>query len=373
MASAFHSETGLAFGGHVEFCVGFLAGSCIDILSADGTSGNTQSNSFRSSSYKEDSNAAMVMFTFDYETSSTPEHAGDDSIMFLIPALNVVYSKSLYVTFDAKICKAVGKEDITWSLNSPRNFHVCILPSTISSCLIYVVFISIVQEFAWKSMNDIQNVIIPTLKEIHDEQQSLLPQLGLHAAAAVKERISKLTTTISGWNSVVSRIRALHSQADLGKIPSTAASLIAVGNFATNDISMVPPELMSNLKTASGAAVLNKIGAKSISAFSFTGGGASLSFEEMQMSDSKSTSGFTSSSETDTGSAYSFKIKVVVIGFNANFDSSSGKTMVQSGAKSSEVTSRSTRTFTLSDPDAGDSFDVQVCGGNTLFRFTDIN
>jgi hypothetical protein len=51
-------------------------------------------------------------------------HTGLDSSMFLVPSLNIVFSKSLDVRYSSTTCMASGTEVTSWSLDSPSNFKV---------------------------------------------------------------------------------------------------------------------------------------------------------------------------------------------------------------------------------------------------------
>ena len=58
-----------------------------------------------------------VQLQYTYATSATPNiQQTDDQTAYLVPALNVVFSLSLDVSFDRALCKAVGRQFTTWSV-----------------------------------------------------------------------------------------------------------------------------------------------------------------------------------------------------------------------------------------------------------------
>jgi hypothetical protein len=71
--------------------------------------------------------AASASFAFSYATSGEPDLAGSDSTMFLVPSLNIVFSKSLMVEYSPMTCIATGTEVTSWSLTGNNNFKVCSL------------------------------------------------------------------------------------------------------------------------------------------------------------------------------------------------------------------------------------------------------
>jgi hypothetical protein len=87
-----------------------------------GEAGRTDSFSVTRS----DEYSATASFTFSYATSGDPDLAGHDSTMFLVPALNIVFSKSLKVEYSPMSCIATGSEVSSWSLTSSNNFKVCL-------------------------------------------------------------------------------------------------------------------------------------------------------------------------------------------------------------------------------------------------------
>ena len=235
-------------------------------------------------------NTASISFQFSYKTSADSQPTSDDATMFLTPALNIVFSQSLNVVFDPTLCLATGNEVTTWSLgNGDGNFDV----------------------FVWKSAWDIQNVIIPSIQDLIDEQQAL----ARHATSATDYldasiKISTLSTAKQGWQSQLDRIADLNVMADAGSLQSTAASIVksfSVGSAVVQNLinvdrtaGLVAPNLLEPvdgstvfLKNTDGsvAALSDVTAVESISAFSFSGGGASITFADTQSTASSSGGG----------------------------------------------------------------------------------
>ena len=70
--------------------------------------------------FKSDSeDAAVLTLQYSYETSGEVVNGNNDQgayaqTEYLVPALNIVYSVSLRVVFDEKLCQATGAPVYTW-------------------------------------------------------------------------------------------------------------------------------------------------------------------------------------------------------------------------------------------------------------------
>ena len=72
-------------------------------------------------------NAATVVFQYSYASENQLTGTSAHSVLFLTPALNIVFSESLRVTFDPKLCIATGAVVTTWNLGHAKgNFDVCV-------------------------------------------------------------------------------------------------------------------------------------------------------------------------------------------------------------------------------------------------------
>jgi len=299
------------------------------------------------------STSSSIGFSWDYSTSGSPwlyyhplysngESNGivDQQTMYLIPALNIVYSLSLHVRFDRDLCKAVGKPVTTWFLKSPRNFQVV----------------------SWKSRYDILGTLIPALQSLLDEQ------LALPRSADVNDRVRQLTTTIAQWNKVIQRVEDLHASADRGEIQSNSATLTHVTGFDSSKItsSLVAEDLLKDLngnsivKNLDGSIAGDVSGIEALSAFSFVGGGASLGFSVGVEKDTGSQKSISFGVGAEAGFSLSVGINAFGadfsfgLGYSASFAAGFGDDVSESRAQGSG------RSFTLADNDDGDQFDVKV-------------
>jgi hypothetical protein len=221
--------------------------------------------------------------------------------------------------------------------------------------------------FAWKDNYDIIKIILPAFDGL------LLEQLYLPTSKDVTERIKFLTDSIKGWQSIVDRVAQLHQRADDGDLSKTTASAITSTNVhvgATDlerDGSIVAPELLDNLKDLNGNSVsasqdgASKIAVvKAYSAISFSGGGSELTFAASAVTEEASLDTITVAFELKAGVKAELSGKIFGVGVKGdkgggilgNYEHEQG--IETQGSRSS------TRSFTLSDPDDGDAFDVQV-------------
>jgi hypothetical protein len=126
----FSAEAGIYAAGQFSTCAGLGVEACMEMadfsvgasVSIDISSGITMSRANEVS--------ATASFSFSYATSGEPDLAGDptgaghDSTMFLVPSLNIVFSKSLMVEYSPMTCMATGTEVTSWSLTGSNNFKV---------------------------------------------------------------------------------------------------------------------------------------------------------------------------------------------------------------------------------------------------------
>ena len=120
-----HIEAGLGPTFDISVCAGLFATVCKKI--GDGTVlvQPTFDGVWSSDIVQETDNTVAVTYDFSYATSADPEDAGPMSDMFLVPAMNIVYSKSVLIGFDSTGCAGTTTDIYTWSLSSPKNFPVC--------------------------------------------------------------------------------------------------------------------------------------------------------------------------------------------------------------------------------------------------------
>ena len=160
----------------------------------------------------------------------------------------------------------------------------------------------------------------------------------------------------------------LHQRADEGDLSSaTATSLTSThvknGNAdLTKSNSIVAPSLLDGLKNLGGssASSSNVEAVKEYSAISFSGGSSELVFADSGETETANKDTITVAFELKAGFKVDFMITIFGFGVRgkvgggviAKYDHEEGTETKESHAY--------TRTFTLSDPDDGDAFDVQV-------------
>jgi hypothetical protein len=175
----------------------------------------------------------------------------------------------------------------------------------------------------------------------------------MKAVQDASERITTLSRALTGWQTVLQRVDDLYASAETSSIIKPITNLVPqalLTDKAGND----------NVRFINGSQSPNANALREINAFSFVGGGSSITYvEDESVETEDSTTYGISASLTRSLNIYS-KVKISSVdfagsataglSFDTDFSSASGR--------SSRVTSA--RSFTLSDPDVGDSFDVKV-------------
>ncbi len=220
--------------------------------------------------------------------------------------------------------------------------------------------------FAWKDNYDIIQIILPAFDALLLEQQYLLSSPS--SSADAYDRITFIQTSIDGWQGTIDRVAKLHQRADEGDLSSATATTltstrVVVGDAdITKSSSIVAPSLLDGLKNLGGssASSSNVEAVKAYSAISFSGGGSELVFADSGASETANIDTITVAFELKAGFKVDFMI--TIFGFGARGKVGGGviaKYDHEEGTETKESHAY-TRTFTLSDPDDGDAFDVQV-------------
>jgi hypothetical protein len=219
------------------------------------------------------------------------------------------------------------------------------------------------QVFAWKNAYDISEVVIPTLKELIEEQEvNLKTALSMGRTATVKdvmERLMTLTRTLTGWQGVLKRV------ADLYETAETSSEIKPVKN-------LVPESLITdkagkdNARFINGSLAPNSNELRDISAISFVGGGASITYVEDETLDSKESTSTETVKDRDTSGGVITDSRIAVVAFDISLHIGSISSESSNKLTGTEKSSTSARSFTLSDPDVGDSFDVKVRSSDCL-------
>ncbi len=172
----------------------------------------------------------------------------------------------------------------------------------------------------------------------------------------------------------------LHQRADEGDLRSATATTLTstrvrVGEAdLTKSSSIVAPSLIAGLKNLNGAPASssNIETVKAYSAISFSGGSSELVFSDSGQVDSATKDTITVSFELKAGIKTDFMLAFFGIGGQSSIGGGiASKYDHEQGTETRESHGYS-RTFTLSDNEDGDAFDVQVWPHVVLCRIFDV-
>jgi hypothetical protein len=165
----------------------------------------------------------------------------------------------------------------------------------------------------------------------------------------IKKRNDTLGKAYDGWTSMVKRIDDLHT----GKSSSVFVPIVPVVN-------LVSEQLLDNVKNLDGSKASSADEIRTINAISFVGGGSAIQYSvERSLEETKwKGTGFMQEFLVGAYTAGDPEFTVIGIEFEANFKL--GGRFVQTTNDGKTTGKVSSSTFTLSDPDVGDEFDVQV-------------
>ncbi len=95
------------------------ASICTEITKVSGHIGGKFDTEVSAIIKNDSEDAAVLTFQYSYETSGEVVNGNNDQgayaqTEYLVPALNIVYSVSLHVIFDEKLCQATGSPVYTW-------------------------------------------------------------------------------------------------------------------------------------------------------------------------------------------------------------------------------------------------------------------
>jgi hypothetical protein len=161
----------------------------------------------------------------------------------------------------------------------------------------------------------------------------------------------------------------LHKQAEAGQLNSAASYLTSVSGFDTSQASFVASDLIKDNMNVNSAVVQPVSGSffqrdgselRSLSAFSFVGGGSTLTFEEDVSKDTEVDDGFSVSFSLDIG--LNIEIAINVPGLKTKTKIKlHGLVGLETGEDHADVTSHGYgRSFSLGDNNDGDQFDIKV-------------
>ncbi len=213
----------------------------------------------------ENTTVATLTYSFQYTTSDDIEKAGNRSDMFLTPSLNVKFSKSADISFDKTSCAAASKEIVTWSLDSEANVPVCYLVTRFSRITQFLVACSF-KVFSWRSVEDVQTVIIPFLEGVMAIEQAIVDDVSNTNQTAKTEsrtKITQLAEAKKGWQGLLDRNWKLYQDARSGKLAKNAVTHLVA------DALLQDSNGVDNVKYINGTQAPNADALRAISAIRF--------------------------------------------------------------------------------------------------------
>jgi hypothetical protein len=213
------------------------------------------------------------------------------------------------------------------------------------------------QSLAWKSVGDIEEVVLITLKELIEEQEMLRkfevskPSPNQNTLDDIKKRNEPLGKAFDGWKKMVKRIDDLHE----GKTPLT----VPVTNLVSNQL-LVDNVGQAIVKKLDGSKASSASEIRAISAISFVGGGSSFQYSVEQSSEKTSWKGKGNMQEQNIGVLVAAELEISVVMLEFEFGAKFGTRKVETSNVGNTTGKVSSAAFTLSDPDVGDEFDVQI-------------
>jgi hypothetical protein len=177
-------------------------------------------------------------------------------------------------------------------------------------------------------------------------------------------RMTTLTRALAGWEGVLKRVEDLYLTAETSSVIKPVKNL-------------VPKALITdksgkdNVRFISGSLAQNSNEIRDISAFSFVGGGSSITYVEDETVESSKSESNEQTKEGNDGRFFSTDTRLVFAAFDVKDTVGTGFFELINKGTGTGTSVTSTRSFTLSDPDVGDSFDVKVCSSHTPKRSLD--
>ncbi|EGD80412.1 hypothetical protein PTSG_11057 [Salpingoeca rosetta] len=372
----FHSKTYEAFGGfqlgvdvapykteaELDLCTGAIAAyNCINLVSVKSTPYTFQTkttNLFGGQSPDDNFNREQVWsFTIDVTTSDEPMIAGEQSDMFLVPALNVVFLDTDVISFNTTTCSVNRSLTTTWSLDPEANEQV----------------------MTWLSVFEIESKELPELEERLEATIASIAEAEASDdddgdnLADLQQLKDELELAISAWNDNLQRNRNVRNSAASGTLEKVQ-SLWTAGKYLSNEnanpiqgkvnrrIAFAPNDSIDNAKNLDGTDTTGEDQAtlREISAIKFAGGGSLYSFSFDYSNHKSAVSSSKSKHNFEGGGTVSFDVSSSTGG--ADFSVTAlGLTEVETSRETEEgYAKESSAGFELGDADPLDVFDVEV-------------
>jgi hypothetical protein len=171
----------------------------------------------------------------------------------------------------------------------------------------------------------------------------------------IKKRNDTLGKAYNGWTSMVTRIDDLHT----GKSSSVFVPIVPVVNLVSEQL-LVDKDGKDNVKNLNGSKASSANEIRAINAISFVGGGSAIQYSVEDSLERTKWEGNGDMQEEIGGVFTAGDPKLAVIQLEYNFNFKFGGRQFEFSNEGNTKGKASSSTFTLSDPDVGDEFDVQV-------------
>ncbi|EGD74967.1 hypothetical protein PTSG_07192 [Salpingoeca rosetta] len=340
----------------LDLCVGLGAANCINLVktkTAPVTIQADNTNLWGGKDADDNRDTEQVWsFSIDVATSDEPMLAGEQSDMFLVPSLNVLFLDTDVVDFDASTCEVTKSLKTTWSLEAEENKEV----------------------MTWLSVFEIENKEIPDLKQrLSATQTELATEEDDELRTELQAKEAELRNALDAWNTTLHRNREVRKSAGEGSLKKVQ-SLWTVGDSLQHantghiedgmnkGVAFAPHDLIEKAKNTDGTDTTEEDYEKlrAINAIKFAGGGATYSFAYDTSLDKSVTDASTHKHTLEGGITFNHEFSFS--GFGADFSLTTlGLGEWELSDETTEGYQKETSiSFTLGDADPLDIFDVEV-------------
>ncbi len=186
---------------------------------------------------------------------------------------------------------------------------------------------------------------------MHRKIEMAKPNPNQNTLGDIKKRNDTLGKAYDGWTDMVTRIDNLHT----GVTPLT----VPIKNLVSEQL-LVDKDGKDNVKNLDGSKASSAKEIREINAISFVGGGSAIQYSVEQSSEETRWDGKGDMQEEIGGLFTAGDPKLAVLQLEYNFNFKFGGRQVEFSNEGNTKGKASSTAFTLSDPDVGDEFDVQV-------------
>jgi len=269
---------------------------------------------------------ATFEFEIDYKTSSEPKDAGMFSDSYLIPSLSIVFSSATKIGFNKDTCLGTSTDSKVWQLGRAGNNRAM---------------------FSWITHRDITERELPKIK--------YLLELENNKSVVDKKKTAQLTTGIQGWEQILKQTSSIYSRAKSGTLDKVTTFKKKQWNRYTG---LAPQQLLSSAVLLDNATA-DKTLLDSIYTLQFFGGGSEYSYQIATTNHLANHRESADEFHQNVGLSSDFEIKSPIWA-TVHVGGSTGGGKETRNTPGTEDDTTETVSFSLSDPDDGDSFLVDV-------------